>query len=276
MLRSIVNRIRKRENESFIHIPKHKFPFFQDSLFYANKLERKFPGCFKVIDDRILFSSNEFKVYVYTREELFILTEILVSSSYDFDYNGPISVIDIGMNVGFASLFFASKSNVRKVVGFEPFEPTYKASLENFDLNPGLKLKIVPNQFGLGGQEKQLNTLYSYRYKGNVGVHGLTESLVAPDETNENIEIRNASAVLRPLFDDGTKYFLKVDCEGSEYEIIPDLDQSGLIERFDFIFLEWHKGEVNILKNILLKNHFFLISERINDDYGLIYAVKNV
>lgn len=40
-------------------------------------------------------------------------------------------VIDIGANIGLASLFFAARKNVIKVIGYEPLRSTYQKALHN-------------------------------------------------------------------------------------------------------------------------------------------------
>ena len=68
--------------------------------------------------------------------------EILVDEVYSFDCTGDAIVIDIGMNRGIASLYFAAKDNILNVYAFEPFGPTRALAQRNLELNPELARKI--------------------------------------------------------------------------------------------------------------------------------------
>src|SRR6185369_17215134 len=63
-------------------------------------------------DRKITITIQEINYYPTTYEEIFILFEIFCNGIYNFIPPGPCIVLDIGMNVGFSSLFFASKDNI--------------------------------------------------------------------------------------------------------------------------------------------------------------------
>ena len=70
------------------------------------------------------------------------------------------------------------------------------------------------------------------------------------------------------------KVFIKLDTEGSEFEIIPLLDEKGLLEKVDVLIMEYHrKGPQNLL-DILKRNNFFYFQEKMNTVAGIIKAVK--
>ena len=75
--------------------------------------------------------------------------------------------------------------------------------------------------------------------------------------------------------------YLKIDCEGAEYEIIESLDEQYLTNNIDKICLEYHlnkNGEINTILNKLKKCGFNVNFEygdyQINDELGIIYARK--
>lgn len=47
-----------------------------------------------------------------------------------------------------------------------------------------------------------------------------------------------------------------MDCEGEEYHIFKDLDESGLIKNFHFVMLEWHYSGAEYIIDILEKMDF--------------------
>ncbi len=70
------------------------------------------------------------------------------------------------------------------------------------------------------------------------------------------------------------KSFLKIDCEGAEYEIIPDLDNAGLLNDADVIIMEWHGKSNQSLIDILVKNIFCIYTHNKFSTIGLIIAFK--
>src|SRR5210317_1193049 len=60
-----------------------------------------------VLNNEIYYEIDPFKLLIKTPEDLFIINEIFIENCYNFHtIHKPITVIDIGMNVGFASLYF--------------------------------------------------------------------------------------------------------------------------------------------------------------------------
>lgn len=59
-------------------------------------------------------------------------------------------VFDLGMNRGYATLYFAEDSRCLKVYGFEPVKETFDRAQVNIALNPHLEGKIAVHNFGLG------------------------------------------------------------------------------------------------------------------------------
>ena len=75
--------------------------------------------------------------------------------------------------------------------------------------------------------------------------------------------------------------FLKIDCEGAEYDIIESLDEDYLINNIQKICLEYHfnkDGKINTILNKLKKCNFNIVFEygdhQINNELGIIYAYK--
>ncbi len=79
-----------------------------------------------------------------------VLHEIFIQRIYDIEVGGTeLIVLDIGMNVGVASHFFATLPNVKAVYGYEPFPETFQEALYNSSLNPSLKDKLVQLNVGI-------------------------------------------------------------------------------------------------------------------------------
>ncbi len=49
-----------------------------------------------------------------------IFTDIFNNDNYNMNIGADSIIVDIGMNVGIATLFFALKQNVKKIYSYEP------------------------------------------------------------------------------------------------------------------------------------------------------------
>ena len=90
---------------------------------------------------------------------------------------------------------------------------------------------------------------------------------------------KRASEVLRPMLDtlSDKSVFLKMDCEGSEFSILRDLDEANLLDRIDGLAMEWHSfaGDPGDLKAILMRNGFAVFGHHEdNAELGLMMASR--
>jgi hypothetical protein len=72
--------------------------------------------------------------------------------------------------------------------------------------------------------------------------------------------------------------FLKLDCEGAEYEILQKLHESGLLPKIKVVIIEWHFKGYESLEKLLGANGFtsvvFPRPTPTISDMGMIYAFK--
>lgn len=172
-------------------------------------------------------------------EDCQLIYEILIKNVYNFNTDGDVCVLDVGMNVGLASLYFAQLPSVKMVHSFEPFEPPFARAMLNFALNPELSTKISAHNFGLGKDTQTLSVLYDKEQTIGGSVRGRSNG------ENIEISIRNASEVFREILREakqlGLQLVVKLDCEGSEFPILERLDEDGLLPEARIYLLEWHK-----------------------------------
>lgn len=236
---------------------------------------------FFVDANQLCLKIDEVNFVINDEEELFIISEVFLEGSYNFlsGTKNSVSVVDIGMNVGVTSLFFASRKEVQNVFSFEPFKPTFEMALKNIAANPGFKQKINPNNFGLAASAGTLKIPYSLKQKGRIGISGLpAKSKVGAEHVKEQeIVLQPAAEELRkiqPLLKDNY-VICKVDCEGAEFEIIEDLYKAGLLQMMDFYFIEWHYKDPISIINALSENNFQVIKTTFKSfNTGMIYAFK--
>ncbi len=206
--------------------------------------------------------ANEF--LVDTNNELYIVKEIFAEMCYEFFF--PVSnavVIDIGMNIGIASVYFAQRENVQSVYAFEPFLPTYARALDNFKLNV-TNDKILPHPYGIGGEDKDLEIKYNENLKGCMSTTRDNSAFLDPncEKSKAKIKIVDIAKSFSAIIDKhpDAKFVFKIDCEGGEYDIFNRLDQMDMFKHIHFIVMEWHNDQVkNVreLERVLQKNGFF-------------------
>jgi FkbM family methyltransferase len=226
----------------------------------------------------IVATFNGIKVTIKSFDELFILHEIYYKGVYNYSFTTNHVVIDVGMNVGFASLFFALASNVSKVISFEPIKFTFQQGVNNFTMNPILNKKITAHNLGLGNANKNVEYLYEIEWKGSAGIRNNHVDLSWKQERFKK-QIVNIVDIIE-IVENAKRYSMpivvKMDCEGSEFEIIEQLKVNSKLRDIDFYMIEFHDTSPDSL--IECFNYFGFITITNNphfiDSTGMIYAFK--
>lgn len=215
-------------------------------------------------DNLVNIEGNGLTIQGAADNTIWTASDVLCKQDYHFEMTEPYIMFDIGFNLGITSLYWARNKNLKQIYAFEPFKPTYIQGRKNLENNPDVAGKIKLYEFGLGNINKKTDIHYNPQRPGAM-------SSVKDNFSNgqiETIQIRNASEILTPLFSKHTeKKFLKIDCEGAEKEILPDLDKAGLLQKTDVIIMEWHNENPQYLIDILTKNNF---------NVHCIHAVPNI
>jgi len=215
-------------------------------------------------------------------EELFILSEVFLEGAYNLisPTQKKIALIDVGMNVGITTLFFASKENVDKVFSFEPFQPTFSLALQNIQLNKAYANKINANNFGLAKEDADINVSYSSKEKGRMGTKGLPKSgaYIATNVSSQLMHLKSASEEFLKIKEQVKDHFVvcKIDTEGAEYEIIDSLYNANILTIPDVYFIEWHEIKpVDIVTKLRSANYQVIETAISLLHSGMIYAVKS-
>lgn len=213
-------------------------------------------------------------------------TILLECYQYHIHSDKPEIVFDVGMNIADSTIFFSKMPKVKMVYGFEPFEKTYHSALRNLELNDTAK-NVKAFQVGLSGSEVTKNLNYGDRMScGQSTIDFVNEEnicqyekwgLIKQEElTSEEVILKQSSVVLADFMNQNPNcnYILKLDCEGEEYSIFEDLSDSGIINKFSLILLEWHYKGSERLIDLLKKHDFSFVSceKELSPALGLIYA----
>ena len=144
------------------------------------------------------------------------------------------TVVDVGGGLGDFTVHAARSCPKGKVYAYEPFPESFALLEENVRGNELKNVRAFP--CAVTGAGRDSLTLYK---TGNACQH----RTIGPDGDGSSA-VRVPSTTLARIFEDHrieTCDFLKIDCEGGEYEILFECPESTLA-RIRTICLEYHDG----------------------------------
>lgn len=229
---------------------------------------RKFPDEYKYIYERLTNSGFKFKTYknslmLFSNKDISFLVdpkypwiafEIFSDNIYNFksklDLSKKYTVIDIGANRGYASIYFASQKWCKNVYAYELIDNNYQLAKQNISLNDKyIKNKIYLFNYGLGNKSEKN---YANYFKNRDGICSLKQNFInnyAPEEKINALKvkckIKKSSHVLKKIINnDINNVIIKVDAEGSEYDIFEDLAENlpNIFSKTNIIIGEAHLG----------------------------------
>ena len=156
-------------------------------------------------------------------------------------------------------------------------------------LNSKMAEKIVATNAGMSNEAKKEKVIFNdcmnealttcpdlvektVDYYANNCTYEKTKEII------EEVQLLDAADEISIILEENEKknFILKIDCEGSEYEIMEELEKNKLLERFSIIMLEYHYRGSEVLKARLKNAGFTFFEFVINEYFGTIYAVKSV
>jgi FkbM family methyltransferase len=166
-----------------------------------------------------------------------------------FELKDGDMVVDVGSLIGDFTLFASYHSPNGKVFAFEPFPDSYKLLTENINLNRVKNIKTY--RLGICGSTGKRRL---YINEKNTGGH----SLISHGGKHVDINCITLAEAFKMCHIDKCN-FLKMDCEGAEYEIIMKTPAS-ILKRIDKISMEHHgkiaNYDVGDIRNRLSKAGF--------------------
>lgn len=233
-------------------------------------------------DETFLLKSSDVQLYLDSPEAFYGYFEYR-NNVYDYALCNSKKdiIIDIGLNIGDAAVYFLKKERVKKLYGFEPFIDTYNIAKKNLEMNIADKERYEIYPYGISDKNIVERSIYSPRISRNLSAgtddsNTINTTLIGENEYRTvKIECRKASNEVEKIIakNDDCNFILKCDCQGAEYAIFKDLENENLLKCFSYITLETHNGQESI-KEILLRNGFNAALHNENEDRGVIYAFK--
>lgn len=176
-------------------------------------------------------------------ESVNMIAHELNNNEYDFniDFKEGDIVIDIGANVGIVSILLAKKFPFLKIYSFEPLKENYDNFIKNIELNNIPKGVITAENKAVTKDGRLITMSINSANKGGSS----TTDVISVNSimTKENSQVE--SITLEEIF---KKYninklkLLKIDCEGSEYEILYNAD-TNLLKNIENLRGEFHENK---------------------------------
>ena len=228
-------------------------------------------------EDTNLYLKNSFINSTKQEKEtlLFIFAEIAGHKVYHNDFVNVEEndvVVDIGFNYGLFSMV-SLKNNPSKIIAFEP-NPKLVSNYQKFFNHEKIELyqKAVSNK-------KDIVTFYENNHSAmsNLSNDLITHPHWGDVNTTYEVELINFYQFLQENNINRIDY-LKVDCEGSEYDIFDSIPNEYLTNQVKKIALEFHHKfedkKVQKLYNKILDCGFETKVVHDGSSLGMIYAKK--
>ena len=197
--------------------------------------------------------------------------EIWLNEQYNprgFEIKPSDTVVDIGANNGMFSIYAGHKAKRGRVYAFEPEETNFNKLMRNIQIN---KMRnIIPDQKAVSDDDgikdffifdSSLGGNSFFNEKIDEG-KGIARKSLVETVSFKNLMIENVHHI----------DFLKMDCEGAEYEIL--FSMGNLLKRISKMALEVHNldKERNMLKMItFLRDSGYCVKRR----GSLLFAKRN-
>ena len=153
--------------------------------------------------------------------------EIFTDKSYKFHHTTQTPVIyDCGSNIGLSCLYFALNYPHAKIHAFEPDPLVFSV----------LKKNILDNGFG-GNITSHQNAVWISDGQLSFNADGADSGSISQGETEDNIIVESIS-LKELLKKESNVDLLKIDIEGAESEVIPDIKSE--LYKVRNVFIEYH------------------------------------
>ncbi len=190
-------------------------------------------------------------------------------SEIDFE-EGDI-VIDIGAYIGLFSMLLAKKHPNIMIYAFEPVSINFRNLVRGIEAN-GIR-NVRAFQLAVTADGRELEMLYSHSFTGGSTTLEIQKENISSAHLVEKVASRTLDQIFTEFGIDRCK-LLKIDCEGSEYEI---LYSTRNLSRISHIRGEFHmnktlaakgysiEGLVEYLSRSIPRENIYYVPSRMSD-----------
>lgn len=204
--------------------------------------------------------------------DVYAILESVAKKNYfknSFDFGEGATVIDVGAHIGAFTIYAAHKAKGGRVYAFEPFLRNYEVLERNVLLHNASNASLF--NLAVAGSNKE-RILYIDDFHS--GAHSFIK------KTKKAIQV-NCITLAEVLIENQISKcnFLKIDCEGAEYEILLNTPIE-ILKKIDQIALEYHLQNFvgrsifdKLLAHLKTAGYQIIIEEE-NYQRGYIYAAR--
>ena len=223
-------------------------------------------------DDPLVFIARNNIIFEVPKRLHHEFKEIFLENAYSIGLRKKLrknpTIIDIGANVGFFTMFAASKYPNCTVYAYEPIESNFRQLQKNKELNSTNKIHCFNK--ALCGHRGTIKIRFDAAdsFTTSATILNTTEN---EDKLSKTKQYENIKAIEVPclrLFDVFEEHkidrcdLLKLDCEGAEYEVLYNAPEE-VLSNIDQMAIEVHEGKGSnenllSLKKFLTTCHFEL------------------
>jgi FkbM family methyltransferase len=171
--------------------------------------------------------------------EFIAFLEVFVLRDYDipgFDWHSARTIVDVGANIGIATVWFAERAQQARILAVEP-SPVALAVLETNLVANRLDDRVSVVPLALGGMRGM-----GYLRPAATTVETRVAGASAPHATNDQLVSITTLEQLMSDWQLPSVDILKLDCEGAEYEALLSADAT-VLNRISNIVGEYHAVE---------------------------------
>lgn len=183
-----------------------------------------------------------------------------------FEIKSDDTIIDIGSHIGLFALYASQFCTRGTIFCFEPVKENYDLLQEN------LKLNNIKNVIAFNLAVSGVSSFVSLFLNDDKSAHSI--------HTTSPNEIKVESRSLKDIIDENEIKicnFVKIDCEGAEYEILGRLPQN-YFSKIEKMVIEYHLADYKpeLLSDLLgkLMTSFDVTKKEFYDGMGILFALK--
>lgn len=176
-------------------------------------------------------------------ESVNMIAHELNNNEYDFniDFKEGDIVIDIGANVGMVSILLAKKFPFLKIYSFEPLKENYDNFIKNIELNNIPKGVITAENKAVTKDGRLITMSINSANKGGSSTTDVISINSIMTKENSQVESITLEEIFKKYNINKLK-LLKIDCEGSEYEILYNVN-TDILNNIENLIGEFHENK---------------------------------
>jgi FkbM family methyltransferase len=209
-------------------------------------------------------------------DPVMLLQEVFARGAYSRKLLWPVSsgtIIDLGANIGVASLMWTTRHPRIRVHAYEPNPPTLQTLRRNIHDN-GLDDQVTIHDEAVG---RELGRLRLWSNVPSIQATGYGETPPQPDGIEIAVSMINLDEVVSRV-PHGRIELLKMDVEGAEADVLEGASDSSL-KRIKQVVLEYHgglcPGAQSRCAEVLSRAGFRLRISPTDTINGLLYACRD-